>query len=278
MKQTLYLGAHLSTAGGFARAAETAVGIGANTFQFFTRNPRGAQTKAVDSADAETAVAVMNSAGFGPLVAHAPYIVNLASAQARIWDLAVTVLQEDLAKIAAIGCSYLIVHPGSHTGSGIAAGTERVVAALDEVLAHTDTGMILMETMSGMGTEVGAKFEQLAEIIGRTSRPERVGVCLDTCHLYAAGYDVKDDFTKVLDEFDRTVGLAHLKAMHLNDSKFGLGSKKDRHANLGEGSIGREGFANILRDERIHALPLILETPGGVENYRSEIVWLRTLE
>lgn len=191
--------------------------------------------------------------------------------------MAVGVLREDLAKIAAIGCPYLVVHPGSHTGSGIAAGTARVAAALNEVLAQAETGMILLETMAGMGTEVGATFEQIAEIIGQTSYPGRVGVCMDTCHLYAAGYDVKDNFGAVLDEFDRTVGLARLKAMHVNDSKFPLGGKKDRHANLGEGSIGKEGFANILRDERIRSLPLILETPGGAEDYRREIAFLRSL-
>ncbi|MGI5840211.1 MAG: deoxyribonuclease IV [bacterium] len=277
MEQELYLGAHLTTTGGFARAAETAAGIGANTFQFFSRNPRGARSKLPEPADVKKMADYLKAERFGPLVGHAPYIVNLASAQAGIWDLAVTVLREDLAKIAAVGCPYLVVHPGSHTGSGAAAGIARVAAALDEVLPQAGDGMVLLETMAGMGTEVGVTFEQMAAIIGQSEYSERIGVCLDTCHVFAAGYDVKEDFSAVLDEFDRIIGLSRLKAMHVNDSKFPCGSRKDRHANLGEGNIGREGFARILQDKRTRGLPLILETPGGTEEYEREIAFLRSL-
>ncbi len=251
--------------------------IGANTFQFFTRNPRGAKSKAPDESDIERTRQLLAEHRFGPPVGHAPYIVNLAAAEERTRELAIRILQEDLAKIERIGCPYLVVHPGSHVGAGVEVGIERITDSLDQVLAGPGTAKVLLETMAGMGSEVGSTFEELEAIIAGSAVPERIGVCLDTCHIHAAGYAVRDGFGATLDRFDQVIGLSRLHAMHLNDSRFPAGAKKDRHADWGEGSIGRKGIAAVLGDRRLAGLPMILETPGGLETWRTDLEYLRLL-
>ena len=254
-----------------------ALELGATTFAYFTRNPRGGAAKAPDAADAEGLVRLMGEHGFGRLVAHAPYTLNLCSAKPEVRDFARRAMAEDLRTMELVPGNYYNFHPGSHTGQGPERGVELVAEGLNEVLVPGQSTRVLLETMAGKGTEVGRTFEELARIIELVDHDELVGVCLDTCHVSDAGYDVAHDLDGVLAEFDRVIGLGRLRALHLNDSKNPLGSHKDRHERLGLGTLGLGCFAAIVRDERLRHLPMILETPNEAAGYAAEIRALRAL-
>lgn len=271
----MYLGAHMSISKGYSKAVEAASSIGANTFQFFTRNPRGAGAKALDLKDVEKAYDLAKAKDFGPLVAHAPYIINLASPKQDLWELAIRVVKEDLERLAVIGAPYLTIHPGSHVGSGIENGVNRIAEGINKILTGDEKTFILLEGMAGVGTEIGFEFKQLAQIIKEVDHREKMGVCLDTAHLFGAGYDVKNSFDGVLEEFDKLIGIDRLKAFHINDSLQPLGSRKDRHASIGEGQIGFEALAKVIKHPALKEISFILETPGELEDYKREIEMLR---
>lgn len=271
------IGAFISISRGYERALKDALSIGANTMQFFTRNPRGSAVKALDERDVGKMEELRKRENFGPLVAHAPYTLNMATNKKETADFTMRVLREDLEKLEKVGAEYLVIHPGSHLGDGIEAGIDRISAVLKEVVTGKERVMVLLETMAGMGSEVGYTFEQLYDIMDMTGTPEAFGVCADTCHLYGAGYDIKEHLDEVLDEFDKILGLEKLRIVHLNDSKFGLGSRKDRHANLGEGTLGLETMKKVINHEALKDRAFLLETPGGMENYKKEIEVLKKL-
>lgn len=273
----LRIGAFISISRGYERALKDALSIGANTMQFFTRNPRGSAVKALDERDVGKMEELRKRENFGPLVAHAPYTLNMATNKKETADFTMRVLREDLEKLEKVGAEYLVIHPGSHLGDGIEAGIDRISAVLKEVVTGKERVMVLLETMAGMGSEVGYTFEQLYDIMDMTGTPEAFGVCADTCHLYGAGYDIKEHLDEVLDEFDKILGLEKLRIVHLNDSKFGLGSRKDRHANLGEGTLGLETMKKVINHEALKDRAFLLETPGGMENYKKEIEVLKKL-
>lgn len=274
-EKTLYLGCHLSNAKGYAAAGRVALSIGANTFQFFTRNPRGGGAKAIDPADAAALNALCREHGFGTLVAHAPYTLNPCSADAKVRDFAFRCFAEDLARMEAFPHQVYNFHPGSHTGQGIETGIRLTAELLNEVLTHEQRTTVLIETMSGGGSEIGGRFEQIAELLSRVSLQEKMGVCLDTCHVFAAGYDVKNDLEGVLAKFDRIVGLRWLRALHLNDSLFDIDCGKDRHARIGEGFIGLVAMKKIAHHPTFAGLPMILETPNEPPEHGDEIRLLR---
>lgn len=254
-----------------------AIELGATTFAYFTRNPRGGAAKTPDAADAEGLVRLMGEHGFGRLVAHAPYTLNLCSAKPEVRDFARRAMAEDLRTMELVAGNYYNFHPGSHTGQGPERGVELVAEGLNEVLVPGQSTRVLLETMAGKGTEVGRTFEELAEIISRVRHDELVGVCLDTCHVSDAGYDIAGDLDGVLGEFDRVLGLGRLRALHLNDSKNPVGGHKDRHERLGLGHLGLACFAAIVRDARTRSLPMVLETPNELPGYAAEIRALRAL-
>ena len=256
---------------------EDALSIGATTFAFFTRNPRGGNARDYDPADADALVALMRAHGFGPLVAHAPYTMNLCSAKTDVREFGIRAMREDLARLELLGGSYYNFHPGSHVGQGIDRGIELIVDALDQVLDPACSSTVLLETMAGKGSEVGSTFEELGAIITGVRHSECLGVCLDTCHVHDAGYDVVNDLDGVLDCFDEAIGLDRLRALHLNDSKNPLGSRKDRHERIGEGQLGLGAFERIVRHPRLRTLPMVLETPNELEGYAREIALLRSL-
>ena len=274
----LYLGCHLSASAGYLAMGETALSIGANTFQFFTRNPRGGDAKPLDLDDAAKLNALLKANGFGKLIAHAPYTLNPCSAKPEVRDFAFRVFKDDLARMEAVPGNYYNFHPGSHVGQGIEAGIDQIVDIVNRVLTPELHTTILLETMSGKGSEVGSSFEELRAIIDRTECSDRIGVCLDTCHVSDAGYDIVGDLDGVLAEFDRVIGLERLKALHLNDSKNPRGARKDRHACIGEGTIGRETFRRIVNHPALKHLPMCLETPTDLEGYAREIALLRSFE
>ncbi len=271
----LYLGCHLSNAKGYEAAGRVALSIGANTFQFFTRNPRGGGAKAIDPEDASALLSLCRENAFGTLVAHAPYTLNPASSDAKVRDFAYRCLGEDIERMAYFPNQVYNLHPGSHVGAGIPAGIEQTAALLNEVMTADQPTTVLLETMSGGGSEVGGTFEQIAELLSRIREQGKIGVCLDTCHVFAAGYDVRNDLDGVLEAFDRIVGLRFLRALHLNDSLFDLGSHKDRHARVGEGYIGLDALRRIAHHEAFAALPMILETPNEPPEHGEEIKLLR---
>ena len=273
--KTLYLGCHLSNAKGYAQAGRVALSIGANTFQFFTRNPRGGSAKEIDPADAEALLALCREHAFGTLVAHAPYTLNPASSDAKVRDFAYRCLGEDIMRMEYFPNQVYNLHPGSHVGTGIPVGIAQTATLLNEVMSPAQSAMVLIETMSGGGSEIGGTFEQIAELLSRIHVQSRIGVCLDTCHVFAAGYDVKNDLDGVLSAFDRIVGLRYLRALHINDSLFDLGSHKDRHARIGEGFIGLEALRRIAHYEVFSGLPMILETPNEPPEHGEEMKLLR---
>ncbi|RKD29067.1 deoxyribonuclease IV [Thermohalobacter berrensis] len=274
----MYLGCHLSISKGYYKAAKTALDIGANTFQFFSRNPRGARAKKLDMDDVEKLGSFLKENNFGPIVAHAPYILNLASHKGKTWELAKRVIKEDMDRLEKIPCPYFVFHPGNHLGKGIEYGIERIAEGLNEIITGNENTMILLETMSGKGTEVGYKFEQIKGVIDKVKYSELLGVCLDTCHIYSAGYDIVNDLDNVLEEFDNIIGIDKLKAIHLNDSMKDFNSKKDRHEKIGEGTIGIEGIKNIIKHPQLKDVPFLLETPNDVDGYESEIKLLKELK
>ncbi|MDI3481728.1 MAG: deoxyribonuclease [Tepidanaerobacteraceae bacterium] len=269
------IGAHISISKGYEHAIKEAISIGANTMQFFSRNPRGSAAKALDFSDIEKAENLCKNLDFGPLVAHAPYTLNLASSRERAREFALMVLKDDIERLEQAKVPYMVIHPGSHLGDGLEQGAEKIASGLAHIMTGRGKVMILLETMAGAGSEVGYTFEQLYDIMDMTGMPEKFGVCIDTCHLLGAGYDVIGSLDEVLAEFDRILGLSRIKAIHLNDSKFPLGSRKDRHANLGEGELGSEAIKNIITHPALRDKPFLLETPGGIENYKKEIEMLK---
>ena len=271
------IGCHLSIAKGFAAAARDAASIGANTFQFFTRNPRGGKAKELDPADLQAFSEECASAGVGRILAHAPYTLNPCSPKPETREFARDVLAGDLARMERIMPGQLYnMHPGSHVGQGVDAGIELIAEAINSAFAPGQTTTLLLETMAGKGTEVGRTFEELAAIIERVELSDRVGVCLDTCHVWDGGYDVVSSFDDVLTEFDRVIGLDRLRAVHLNDSKNPLGARKDRHEKLGQGRIGFEALAAVTNHPLVRNLPFYLETPhDDLSGYADEIARLR---
>ncbi len=273
----LYAGCHLSASGGNVEMIKTARSIGANTFAFFTRNPRGSQAKKEDPVDCANAVKMLTDEGFGPLVAHGAYTMNLCTAEAGARAFAARVLCDDLRRMAALPGNYYNFHPGSHVGQGTDTGISQICDALKQALAPGYPVTVLLETMAGKGSEVGGRFEELKMIIDGVGN-ENVGVCLDTCHVHDAGYDIVNDLDGVLAEFDRVIGLDKLKALHLNDSKNPFASHKDRHELLGEGNLGLETFRNVVNHPVLKKLPMILETPNALPGYAREIALLREME
>lgn len=271
----LAIGCHLSTSDGFGAMGRTALDIGATTFAFFTRNPRGGKAKAIDPDDVAALRALMEKNGFGKLVAHAPYTMNLCSVKAVTVDFARRAMADDLVRMESLPGNYYNFHPGSHVKQGAERGIELICEGLNEVLEPGIRTTVLLETMAGKGTEVGRSFEELARIIDGVEHDELLGVCLDTCHVWDGGYDVVGDLDGVLDEFDRVIGLDRLRALHLNDSKNPRGSHKDRHERIGGGCIGAEAFRAVVTNPHLRDLPMILETPNELPGYAAEISLLR---
>ena len=272
-----YLGCHLSATGGYMAMIKTALDIDANTFAFFTRNPRGSKAKQEDPVDAAAAVNALKEHNFGTLVAHGSYTMNLCTADPEARVFAASVLEDDLRRMAAVPGQFYNFHPGSHVGQGMEAGIDYIAQALKAALRHDYPVTVLLETMAGKGSEVGGKFQELREIIDAVGS-DRVGVCLDTCHVFDGGYDIVGDLNGVLAEFDRVVGLDRLRALHLNDSKNAFGSHKDRHECIGEGNLGLDTFRDIINHPTLQDKPMILETPNELPGYAREIRMLRDME
>lgn len=272
-----YFGCHLSATAGNVAMVKTALDIGANTFAFFTRNPRGSKAKKEDPVDAAKAVAMLEENNFGKLVAHGAYTMNLCTADRDARAFAAQVLEDDLRRMAALPGNFYNFHPGSHVGQGLEAGVGYIADALKLALRHEYPVTVLLETMAGKGSEVGGRFEELKMILDAVGS-DSVGVCLDTCHVYDGGYDIVNDLDGVLSEFDRVIGLDRLKALHLNDSKNPFASHKDRHEVLGGGSLGLDTFRAIVNHPALKDKPMILETPNELPGYAAEIAILRSLE
>ncbi len=267
----LAIGCHLSISRGFRAIAETAVSIGANTFQFFSRNPRGGAVRRMDPDDIAAFHAYAAEHGIGTVLAHAPYTLNPCSPKPKVREFARTCLSEDLLRLEATPGQLYNFHPGSHVGQGVERGIQMIADVLNEVLVPDQTTTVLLETMAGKGTEVGGTFEELRAIIDKVELSDHVGVCLDTCHAWDAGYDVADALEGVLEHFDAVIGIERLHAVHLNDSLNPLGSHKDRHARLGEGAIGFDALVQVVRHPMLRDLPFILETPNELPGYADEI-------
>ena len=274
----LHIGCHLSSSKGFAAMGRQALELGADTFQFFTRNPRGSKAKELDPADAAVLVELMREHRFAPIVAHAPYTLNLCGAEAANREFARTTMADDLRRMEYVPGQYYNFHPGSHVGQGVETGISYIAEGLNEIIKAEQTTTVLLETMAGKGSEVGGRFEELREIIDRVRLSDHVGVCLDTCHVSDGGYDIINDLDGVLTEFDRVIGLQRLKAVHLNDSKNPAGARKDRHACIGDGYLGLEALTRVVRHPVLKDLPFCLETPNELPGYAREIALLREME
>lgn len=271
----LEIGCHLSAAKGFYHMGKEAVSIGANTFQFFTRNPRGSKAKAIDEKDIQRFLEYAREQGIGRILAHAPYTLNCCSADAHTREFALQTMEDDLRRMEYVPGNCYNFHPGSHVGQGIEQGIAMIADTLNQILKPEQHTTVLLETMAGKGSEVGSRFEELAAILERVELKDKMGVCLDTCHVYDAGYDIVQDLDGVLKEFDRVIGLERLKAVHLNDSKNPFASHKDRHEKIGAGSLGAEAFRRIVTHPLLQGLPFYLETPNELEGYAEEIALLR---
>lgn len=272
----MYIGNHLSSAKGYEAMGKQAVRLGGETFAFFTRNPRGGKAKEIKPEDVEKFLEIAKEQHFGKIVAHAPYTMNACAAKEDIRELAHTMFTDDLKRMEYTPGNYYNFHPGSHVGQGTETGITLIAELLNQVLHPEQTTTVLLETMAGKGSEVGRNFEELQAIIERVDLKEKIGVCLDTCHVWDAGYDIVEHLDEVLEEFDRIIGLERLKAIHLNDSMNPLGSHKDRHARLGEGQIGPEALQEIVCHEKLQGLPFILETPNDDEGYAAEIAMVKS--
>ena len=270
-----YIGCHLSAAKGYLAMGREAVKLGANVFQFFTRNPRGGSVKALDLQDIEKFIAFSRENNFGTLLAHAPYTMNPCAAKEDLRGFAKRVMKEDLERLELLPDVMFNFHPGSHVKQGTEVAIPMIADALNEILSTDGKTPVLLETMAGKGSEVGRTFEELRAIIDRVEQKERMGVCLDTCHVYDGGYDIIGNLDGVLQEFDDIIGLDRLRAIHLNDSKNPMGSHKDRHEKIGEGTLGLEGVTNIINHPKLLHLPFYLETPNEAEGYAREIAMLR---
>lgn len=273
----LHIGCHLSSTKGFAAMGRQALGLGADTFQFFTRNPRGSRVKPLDEADAAALTALLKERNFAPVIAHAPYILNLASEKEENRRFAAGTMADDLARLEHVPGQLYNFHPGSHVGQGMEQGIAYIAEGLNAILRPEQTTTVLLETMAGKGSEVGGRFEQLRAILDRVELGEKMGVCLDTCHVWDGGYDIVSDLDGVLAEFDRVIGLERLQAIHLNDSKNPLGARKDRHECIGAGCIGLAAMERIVNHPALRGLPFCLETPNELPGYQREIGLLREL-
>ena len=271
----LHIGCHLSSSDGFLAMGNTALSIEADTVQFFTRNPRGSKAKAIDEEDAKALLELMEIHNFPVILAHAPYTLNPCSATEKTREFARLTMEDDLKRMEYTPGQLYNFHPGSHTGQGAEKGIEEIAALLNELLKPEQTTTVLLETMAGKGSEVGRTFEELAAILKKVKLQEKMGVCLDTCHIWDGGYDIVNDLEGVVEQFDHIIGLDRLKAIHLNDSLNGCGSHKDRHACIGAGKIGLEAFTKVINHPRLKHLPFFLETPNDLEGYKKEIALLR---
>lgn len=274
-QKQLVIGCHLSSSKGYLAMGKTALSIGANTFQFFTRNPRGGKAKAVDPQDAAALIKLAEENNFGPLLAHAPYTMNPCAAEPRLLEFAEMVMTEDLQALEYVPGNLYNFHPGSHVKQGAEIGIEKIAAMLNRVLFAEQHTTVLLETMAGKGSEVGRSFEELAAILDKVQLQDKMGVCLDTCHIFDAGYDIVNSLDEVLTSFDKLIGLGRLKAIHLNDSLNTLGSRKDRHACIGAGNIGLEALTAVINHPALKNLPFYLETPNELPGYAAEIKLLR---
>ena len=272
-----YIGCHLSCSKVFTAMERDAEWIGATTFQFFTRNPRGSSVKALDLEDIREFLKRKEEKGLGTLVAHAPYTLNACSADEKVREFARNTMAEDLARLEHTPGNVYNFHPGSHVKQGTETGIRLIAETLNAILKPEQSTIVLLETMAGKGSEVGSRFEELREILDRVELSEKMGVCLDTCHVWDGGYDIAGDLDGVLTEFDRIVGLSRLKAVHLNDSMNPLGARKDRHARIGEGHIGLDALVRVVNHPALRDLPFCLETPNDLEGYKREIGLLRSL-
>lgn len=271
----LTIGTHMSIAKGLKKTAENVAAMGANTMQIFSRNPRGSNFRIPEPAETAEFQRIREEHHFGPLLAHAPYTMNLASDKESVYEFACTVIREDIVRMDALGIENIVFHPGSHTGIGVEAGIRNIIAGLNQAVTGEENITVLLETMTGKGTEIGARFEHLKEIRDGVSHPERIGICLDTCHVFAAGYDIVRDLDGVLEEFDRVLGLDLLRAVHLNDSMMPFASHKDRHATIGTGEIGLEALLRVMNHPLLKELPFYLETPLDDAGHKEEIRMLR---
>lgn len=271
----LKIGCHLSSAKGYLAMGKDAVTIHANTFQFFTRNPRGGNAKAIVPSDVQQFLTLAETHELTPILAHAPYTLNACSADEGLRDFARRTMADDLLRMEYTPKNYYNFHPGSHVKQGVETGITYIADMLNEILTPEQTTTVLLETMAGKGSEIGGNFEELREILDRVTLKSHMGICLDTCHVWDGGYDIVSHLDEVLTEFDRIIGLAHLKAIHLNDSQNPLGARKDRHARIGEGYIGKEAIIRIINHSALRHLPFYLETPNELSGYAEEIAMLR---
>lgn len=273
----MYIGAHISASKGFEAMGKQALKLGANTFAFFTRNPRGGKAKEIDREDVDKLLMLMQEYQFGKLVAHAPYTMNLCAAKENVRSFSIEMFRDDMQRMEYVPGNYYNFHPGSHVGQGAEKGIEMIAEALNDVLFEQQQTTVLLETMAGKGSEVGRSFQELRQIIDRVELDEKLGVCLDTCHIWDGGYDIVDHLDDVLQEFDDIIGLDRLKAVHLNDSMNPREAHKDRHEKIGQGHLGIEAITRIINHPALKELPFILETPNDDEGYRAEIALLRKL-
>lgn len=271
----LNIGCHLSSSKGFTNMGKEALGINANTFQFFTRNPRGSKAKDIDDNDVKGLLKIIDDNSFAPILGHAPYTLNPGSANPRTREFALEVLKDDIVRMEHLPNNFYNFHPGSHVGQGTEKGIALITDALNSILTADQTTIVLLETMSGKGSEIGGTFQEIKEIIDKVKLDNKLGVCLDTCHIYDAGYDIVNDLDGVLDEFDRIIGMGRLRAVHLNDSKNPIESHKDRHEKIGEGTIGLKAIVDIINHPKLRHLPFYLETPNELSGYAQEIQLLR---
>ncbi|MCI8609761.1 MAG: deoxyribonuclease IV [Firmicutes bacterium] len=275
----LYLGCHLTSSKGYEHMGKEAVQIGANTFQFFTRNPRGGAAKAIDPADVAKLLQIARENEFSKIIAHAPYTLNPCSKEEKTREFAYMVMRDDLQRMEYLPGNYYNFHPGSHVGQGGEEGIRLIAKMLNDILTPEQSTVVLLETMAGKGSEVGRNFEELAAIREQVLLKDKVGICLDTCHVHDGGYDIVKDLDGMVTEFDRVVGLSHLKALHINDSMNPVGAHKDRHARIGEGYIGAQAIGRVLNHPALKGLPAVLETPQeNLAGYQAEIAMLRSLE
>ena len=273
----LTIGCHMSVAKGFEKMGLTAVKIGANTLQFFTRNPRGSKAKELDQKDIAAFRLLMNEHHFGKILAHAPYTLNPASSNGHTREFALETLRDDLIRMESLPGNYYNFHPGSHVGGGVQTGIDLISDALNQILFPNQSTIVLLETMAGKGSEIGGSFQELRRIIDGVELQEKLGICLDTCHVSDGGYDIAGRLDQVLEEFDHVIGLSRLKAVHLNDSLNPLGSHKDRHANIGKGTLGLEAFERMINHPVLRDLPFYLETPNDDDGHGEEIAFLKSL-
>ncbi|MFR2209955.1 MAG: deoxyribonuclease IV [[Clostridium] leptum] len=273
----LTIGCHMSVAKGFEKMGLTAVKIGANTLQFFTRNPRGSKAKELDQKDIAAFRLLMNEHHFGKILAHAPYTLNPASSNGHTREFALETLRDDLIRMESLPGNYYNFHPGSHVGGGVQTGIDLISDALNQILFPNQSTIVLLETVAGKGSEIGGSFQELRRIIDGVELQEKLGICLDTCHVSDGGYDIAGRLDQVLEEFDHVIGLSRLKAVHLNDSLNPLGSHKDRHANIGKGTLGLEAFERMINHPVLRDLPFYLETPNDDDGHGEEIALLKSL-